>query len=168
MKSPPYESLSIVSIQELDSCTSCHSGNCSMKEDVSTAHPNPTESHSIFPSTNFGTFDTNFKTDQCTEASHCIVDQDFLGNVDDLERNRIVEEINSTLRSLETNLILTSTFLVLLLVLFFLPNIISVVVISVMKGMIPLITSITNFGKVKTLFHSYVGSFGLKIQTLVK
>ena len=99
--------------------------------------------------------------------------QDFLGNSDDnlpsdLERKRIVEEINSTLRSLETNLILTSAFLVILLVLFLLPNIISVVVISVMKGMIPLITSITNFGKVKTLFHSYIGSFGLKIQTLVK
>ena len=85
--------------------------------------------------------------------------QDFLGNSDDnlpsdLERKRIVEEINSTLRSLETNLILTSAFLVILLVLFLLPNIISVVVISVMKGMIPLMTSITNFAKVKKFFRS--------------
>ena len=141
-----------------------------MKEEDSTAYPNPTASHSIFSSTNLRKFDSNFKTDQCTEASSHIGMQDFLGNSDDnfpsyLERKRIVGEINSTLRSLETNLILTSAFLVILLVLFLLPNIISVVVISVMKGMIPLMTSISNFGKVKNLFQNYIANFGLKFKS---
>ena len=50
--------------------------------------------------------------------------------------------------------------------LFLLPIFISVVVISVMKGMIPLLTSITNFGKIKNLFDKYMADFVQKFQIL--
>ena len=164
-------SLSIVSLQELDLCSSCHSGNSSMKKGVGlTVDPKPSISHSIIPSTNFSKFELDFKTDQDTEASSRRRIFDVFGNVDDvfdtnLERKRIENEINSALKSLKTNFLLTLAFLVLFLILYFLPSIISVVVISVAKGMIPLLTSITNFDKISNLFHSYIANFSLKFRS---
>ena len=164
-------SLSIVSLQELDLCSSCHSGNSSMKKGVGlTVDPKPSISHSIIPSTNFSKFELDFKTDQDTEASSRRRIYDVFGNVDDvfdtnLERKRIENEINSALKSLKTNFLLTLAFLVLCLILYFLPNIISLVVISVAKGMIPLLTSITNFDKISNLFHSYIANFSLKFRS---
>ena len=121
---------------------------------------------------------SNFKSEQNKKdsSSHCSIfdllaaetelNGDKTGDVDDLERRRIEEEINTTLRSLKTNFILTSAFLVTFLGLFLLPVFISVVVISVMKGMIPLLTSITNFGKIKNLFDKYKADVAQKLKFL--
>ena len=134
-----------------------------MKEgDVLMVDPKPIVCHSMIPSTNFLNFESDFKSVQNTE------DSPHSRNIDDIlqtnmERKRIEKEINSALKSLKTNLLLTLAFLVLFLILYLLPNLISAVLISVAKGMIPLMTSITNFDKIKNLFHSYIAKFSLKL-----
>ena len=171
VKPPEDPSSSILSFQELDLCSSCHSGKDSMKKgDGLTVDPKTIASHSIVPSTNFRKFESDFKANQDAKDSSHSKRYDVFGNVGDifdtdLERKRIEKEINAALKSLKTNLLLTFAFLVLFLILFFLPNSISVFVISVAKGVIPLMTSITNFDKITNLFHSYIANFSLKFRS---
>ena len=182
--SPPHEvsSLSMISVGELDPSSSCHLGNGSMKEEDITLmaiDPNPTAKHSKIPKINFANLDSDLETEPHTGAySQCSI-LDLFGakteekaeSVDDIfstdfERKRIDEEINTSLRSLKTNFLLTSAYFFTFLGVFLLPNYIYVVAVSVVKGMLPLLTSITNFGKIQNLFDKYMADFNQKFQNL--
>ena len=82
-----------------------------------------------------------------------------------MERKRIDSEIKTTFRSLKTNFLLTSAFLATFLSAFLLPNCINVVLSSIVKGMVPILTTITNFGKIQNLFESYFSYFVQKFET---
>ena len=163
----------MISVGELDPSSSCHLGNGSIT--LTTMDPNPSINHSKMHKINFAILDSDFETKHHTRAdSQCsIIDllgaktEEKAGSIYDissfdLERKRIDEEINTSLRSLKTNFLLTSAYFFTFLGVFLLPNFIYVLVVSVVKGMVPLLTSITNFGKIQNLFDKYIDRVRLK------
>jgi hypothetical protein len=63
-------------------------------------------------------------------------------------------EINAAIRSLKTNLIL---FVMLIFIFILLPALnptFGIIIVSLMKGFIPILTTISNFGKIQTLIWS--------------
>ena len=122
--SPPHHVSSfMISVGELDPFSSCHLGNGSMKEEditLMTMDPSPIINHSKIPKMNFVNSDSDLETGHHTGAdSQCSIfgaeTEEKAGSIydissSDLERKRIDEEINTSLRSLKTNFLLTSAY----------------------------------------------------------
>jgi hypothetical protein len=70
-----------------------------------------------------------------------------------LEKNNA--EISAAVRSLKTNLCLCATFVFAYSMFAFLPDILIVLIVSVMKGTTPILTAIVNFGKLQNMVKLY-------------
>jgi hypothetical protein len=64
-------------------------------------------------------------------------------------------EISAAVRSLHTNLFLCVTFVFAYSMFAFLPDMAIVVIVSVMKGVTPIVTALVNFGKIQTVVKLY-------------
>ena len=128
-----------------------------------------TEVYSLSSSTNTHAIPhsnkSSFLSANATTKKKKVVHFNDISLADLLERKRIDSEIKTTFRSLKTNFLLTSAFLATFLSAFLLPNCINVVLSSIVKGMVPILTTITNFGKIQNLFESYFSYFVQKFET---
>jgi len=79
--------------------------------------------------------------------------------IEDKEKNKTIAELSAAKRSLKTNLVLLSTFLVLTTIVIFVEssfrNYVSFVVFSVMKSAMPILVTVANFGTVKQVASQY-------------
>ena len=76
----------------------------------------------------------------------------------DVERRdaeRREAEINAAIRSLKTNLSLCATFVFSYSMFTFMPDLLIVLVVSLMKGITPIVTAVVNFGKLQTVVKQY-------------
>ena len=76
----------------------------------------------------------------------------------DVERRdaeRREAEINAAIRSLKTNLSLCATFVFSYSMFTFMPDLLIVLVVSLMKGISPIFTAVVNFGKLQTVVKQY-------------
>ena len=76
----------------------------------------------------------------------------------DVERRdaeRREAEINAAIRSLKTNLFLCATFVFSYSMFTFMPDLLIVLVVSLMKGISPIFTAVVNFGKLQTVVKQY-------------
>ena len=76
----------------------------------------------------------------------------------DVERRdaeRREAEINAAIRSLKTNLFLCATFVFSYSMFTFMPDLLIVLVVSLMKGITPIVTAVVNFGKLQTVVKQY-------------
>ena len=64
-------------------------------------------------------------------------------------------EISAAITSLQTNLILCSIFVITFIILPVLNQMFGIIVVSFMKGFVPILTTISNFGKIKSLVYSF-------------
>jgi hypothetical protein len=72
-----------------------------------------------------------------------------------------VDQISSARRSLKTNLVLITLFILLFFFIFFIPNrqFFSVFIYSVLKGVLPILTTIANFGTIRSVIRQYYHNF---------
>ena len=68
-------------------------------------------------------------------------------------------EINAAILSLKTNLLLCAIFLFVFVFTFVLPQTLSIIIITTLKGQIPVLTSVANFGKIQQIFTVYLDNF---------
>jgi hypothetical protein len=68
-------------------------------------------------------------------------------------------EINAAILSLKTNLLLCAIFLFVFVFTFVLPQTHSIIIITTLKGQIPVLTSFANFGKIQQIFTVYLDNF---------
>ena len=76
----------------------------------------------------------------------------------DVERRdaeRREAEINAAIRSLKTNLSLCATFVFSYSMFTFMPDLLIVLVVSLMKGITPIVTAVVNFGKLQSVVKQY-------------
>ncbi len=73
-------------------------------------------------------------------------------------------EINAAVSSLKTNLLLCVTFLSVFLFAFVLSLILNTLILTILKGLIPVVTTITNFGKVQQIILVYWESLKTRFQ----
>jgi hypothetical protein len=64
-------------------------------------------------------------------------------------------EVSAAVRSLKTNLFLCATFVFAYSMFAFLPDILIVLIVSIMKGATPILTAIVNFGKLQNMLKLY-------------
>jgi hypothetical protein len=76
-------------------------------------------------------------------------------------------EINAAIRSLKTNLILCLTLIFIFILLPALNPTFGIIIVSLMKGFIPILTTISNFGKIQTLIRSNLSNLAKKLEELV-
>ncbi len=78
---------------------------------------------------------------------------------DDKEAKKTSAQLAAAKRSLKTNLVLLSTFVVLITILIFvessIPNYFTVIVFTLMKSAMPILTTMANFGTVKQVAGQY-------------
>jgi hypothetical protein len=82
----------------------------------------------------------------------------------DEEIERRLAEINAAIRSLKTNLIFCSAFLILFFSLTILSDPFKVIIASIFKCLVPLLTTIANFVKILDAVSIYWENFVFKIQ----
>jgi len=70
------------------------------------------------------------------------------------KRSQNEAEINAAIRSLKTNLILCLMLIFIFILLPTLNPTFGIIIVSLMKGFIPILTTISNFGKIQTLIWS--------------
>jgi len=98
----------------------------------------------------------------CTD-SHASVDQhsvenlsDFLSNMDgSADAERCEAEIDAAVRSLKTNLILSLVFVAITSCMSFMADNVVFVIISLLKGITPIVTAVVNFGKLQVVVRLY-------------
>jgi len=67
----------------------------------------------------------------------------------------VTAEIAATARSLKTNLVLSFVFIFILLLLAHFSETLTVLIISTLKGLVPILTTIANFGKIQNVLALY-------------
>jgi hypothetical protein len=72
-------------------------------------------------------------------------------------------EINAAILSLKTNLLLCAIFLFVFVFTFVLPQALSIIIITTLKGHIPVLTSVANFGKIQQIFTVYLDNQDLQM-----
>jgi hypothetical protein len=73
------------------------------------------------------------------------------------EDNLKSQQISSAKRSLQTNLALITLFIFVLVFLYFIPNrqFLSVLIFSMLKGALPIFTTVANFGTIRSVIRQY-------------
>jgi hypothetical protein len=73
------------------------------------------------------------------------------------EDNLKSQQISSAKRSLQTNLALITLFISVLVFLYFIPNrqFLSVLIFSMLKGALPIFTTVANFGTIRLVIRQY-------------
>ena len=73
------------------------------------------------------------------------------------EDNLKSQQISSAKRSLQTNLALITLFIFVLVFLYFIPNrqFLSVLIFSMLKGALPIFTTVANFGTIRLVIRQY-------------
>ena len=73
------------------------------------------------------------------------------------EESLKADQISSAKRSLQTNLAIITLFILFFFFLFYIPNrqFFSVLIYSVLKGLLPFFTTIANFGTVRSVIRQY-------------
>ncbi len=79
---------------------------------------------------------------------------------------RRLAEINAAILSLKTNLILCFAFCILFCCLSIISDPLKVLITSLFKTLVPLLTTITNFGKILNAVYVYWENFVLKLQSI--
>ncbi len=74
-------------------------------------------------------------------------------NIPCLEKSNA--EVSAAVRSLKTNLFLCAAFVFAYSMFAFLPDILIVLIVSIMKGATPILTAIVNFGKLQNMVELY-------------
>jgi hypothetical protein len=75
-------------------------------------------------------------------------------------------EIVAAARSLKTNILLTSAFILIFVCLAFLSDYYNVLICSTLKGMVPILTTIANFGKIQTVLLLYCQNAKNQLNTI--
>lgn len=75
-------------------------------------------------------------------------------------------EIVAAARSLKTNILLTSAFIIIFVCLAFLSDYYNVLICSTLKGMVPILTTIANFGKIQTVLLLYCQNAKNQLNTI--
>ena len=97
-------------------------------------------------------FDVQRRDAERLDAERLDVDR---RDVERRDAERREAEINAAIRSLKTNLSLCATFVFSYSMFTFMPDLLIVLVVSLMKGITPIVTAVVNFGKLQTVVKQY-------------
>ena len=97
-------------------------------------------------------FDVQRRDAERLDAERLDVDR---RDVERRDAERREAEINAAIRSLKTNLFLCATFVFSYSMFTFMPDLLIVLVVSLMKGITPIVTAVVNFGKLQTVVKQY-------------
>jgi hypothetical protein len=89
-------------------------------------------------------------------------------NLSDAEWDKMNAEIMTAIRSMKTNLLLSSTFLFIFFALAMFTDTFNVLICSFLKCLVPVLTTIANFGKIQHILLLYWQSFREQVSELLK
>ena len=92
------------------------------------------------------------------EIGECNTDNDT-----GIDNHRAQTEISASIRTLKTNLVMISTFILVFLIYFLIQSwTCRVVIVTFCKGLVPIMTTIANFGKIRSVLAMYYEQLTLR------
>ena len=105
-------------------------------------------------------------TFECVQPNN--ICDETLNAKEDIDSLNHISEINAAVRSLKTNLFLSSAFVLIFVSLAVLSDTVSVVLVTTIRGFVPIVTTLVNFAKVYNVFCIYYAIFMDNFCVLVK